>query len=168
MLNDLIQLQLYWRNQFFKWGCKMCAKRLKRLVTPGPSLSGVSQRLPAISEGGYKSKTSPNALQVWLIDMIPFQGGIPSMISRFTIFQCLFPAFPGKTIWSTRTSSLCQTWRTSPTSWARDLWRDLQEITGEGLHLGRRRGTVPSLNHSYLFSSCLVFRGTLVRTISAW
>ena len=73
MLNDLIQLQLYWRNQFFKWGCKMCAKRLKRLVTSSPSLSGVSQRLPAISEGGYKSKTSPNALQVWLIDMIPFK-----------------------------------------------------------------------------------------------
>ena len=73
MLNDLIQLQLYWRNQFFKCGCKMCVKRLKRLVTPGPSLSGVSQRLPAISEGGYKSKTSPNALQVWLIDMIPFK-----------------------------------------------------------------------------------------------
>ena len=73
MLNDLIQLQLYWRNQFFKWGCKMCAKRLKRLVTPSPPLSGVSQRLPAISEGEYKSKTSPNALQVWLIDMIPFK-----------------------------------------------------------------------------------------------
>ena len=54
-------------------GLQNVCKTVETVGNPKPiPLPGVSQRLPAISEGGYKSKTSPNALQVWLIDMIPF------------------------------------------------------------------------------------------------
>ena len=73
-------------------GLQNVCKTVETVGNPKPiPLPGVSQRLPAISEGEYKSKTSPNALQVWLIDMIPFQGGLPSMISLLPFFSACFP-----------------------------------------------------------------------------